>query len=543
MDAQQPAPGGNGVDPPPNYYKYIGMGLAVSSGAFIGASFVVKKKGLLLSSAIAGEGHAYLRSPLWWTGMVMSELKASAMLMLAMCDADETDETDALPVIVGEICNFIAYSFAPALIVTPLGALSVVVCAVLSSLVLKEKLNLHGKIGCALCIVGAVVIVLHAPAQAAVTDIDQFKHFVIQPGFLVYMCLVIAVSLVIVWKVAPKYGKNHLLVYITVCSLIGSLSVVATQGLGAAIVLNITTGTPQFNHWFIYVTIVFVICTMLTEINYLNKSLNLFNTAVVTPVYYVFFTSATLVASVILFQGFKASGTSIMTVVMGFLVICAGVILLQTSKSAVLSEAMKKSKSTLSIRSDDEDDEKDELDPGPMELRAVPFDSIRQMVRASTMPNSPFSHPATPNRSTASTNHHQRDPQFSHNTLFSRLHRRTDQGAAAHPRPTTETPLQGVIILPDNDDDLDHPSEQSPPVHGLGPAVVLQPIEKQQTKAKEGTLPQESQEKGIEAKTAVDQAASRNKVAATPTTSTPVNVDEPSETQLISTASTLREKE
>jgi hypothetical protein len=30
-------------------------------------------------------------------------------------------------VIIGEICNFVAYSFAPALIVTPLGALSVVV--------------------------------------------------------------------------------------------------------------------------------------------------------------------------------------------------------------------------------------------------------------------------------------------------------------------------------------------------------------------------------------------------------------------------------
>ncbi|KAF9280598.1 hypothetical protein BGZ68_007124 [Mortierella alpina] len=517
MDAQQPAPGGNGVDPPPTYYKFIGMGLAISSGAFIGASFVVKKKGLLLSSAIAGEGHAYLRSPLWWTGMVM--------------------------MIVGEICNFIAYSFAPALIVTPLGALSVVVCAVLSSIVLKEKLNLHGKIGCALCIVGAVVIVLHAPAQAAVTDIDQFKHFVIQPGFLVYMCLVIVVSLLIVWKVAPKYGKSHLLVYITVCSLIGSLSVVATQGLGAAIVLNITTGTPQFNHWFIYVTIVFVICTMLTEINYLNKSLNLFNTAVVTPVYYVFFTSATLVASVILFQGFKASATSIMTVVMGFFVICAGVVLLQTSKSAALSEAMKKSKSTLSIRSDDEDDEKDELDLGPMGLRVVPFDSIRQMVRASTMPNSPFSHPSTPNHSTGSSNRHQRDPHFSHNTLFSRLHHRTDQGAAAHPQSTAQIPLQGVIILPENDNDLDHSNEQSPPVNGLGPAAVIKPIEKQQSKAKEDALPQEVQEKAIEDKTAPSQAASGNQVATPRPLSTRAEVDEPSRTKLISTASTLREQE
>ncbi|KAF9944069.1 hypothetical protein BGZ70_005074 [Mortierella alpina] len=281
---------------------------------------------------------------------------------------------------------------------------------------------------------------------------------------------------------------------------------------------------------------------MLTEINYLNKSLNLFNTAVVTPVYYVFFTSATLVASVILFQGFSASASSIMTVVMGFLVICAGVILLQTSKSAVLAEAMKKSKSTLSIPSDDEDDEKDELDPGPMELRAVPFDSIRQMVRASTMPNTPYSHPSTPNPSTAGSNHRQRDPHFSHNTLFSRLRRRTDQEAAGHPQPTPQIPLQGVVILPDNVDDLDHANEQSPPVNELGPAVVLKPIEKQQSKAPKDAAPQEFQEKDVEERTAADRTAPRNQVAATQI-STPTDVDEPSRAQLVSTASTLREKE
>jgi magnesium transporter len=62
--------------------------------------------------------------------------------------------------------------------------------------------------------------------------------------------------------------------------------------------------------------------------------LNLFNAALVTPTYYVFFTSSTIVTSAILFQGFKGSVTSIITVVMGFFVICAGVVLLQLSKSA-----------------------------------------------------------------------------------------------------------------------------------------------------------------------------------------------------------------
>lgn len=65
-----------------------------------------------------------------------------------------------------------------------------------------------------------------------------------------------------------------------------------------------------------------------------QKALNLFNAALVTPTYYVFFTSATIVTSAVLFQGFKGTPATIATVIMGFLQICAGVILLQLSKSA-----------------------------------------------------------------------------------------------------------------------------------------------------------------------------------------------------------------
>lgn len=78
---------------------------------------------------------------------------------------------------------------------------------------------------------------------------------------------------------------------------------------------------------------VFVVCTLLTEINYLNKALELFNTAMVTPVYYVTFTTATIIASAILFQGFSGTATEIITVVLGFLTICAGIVLLQMSKA------------------------------------------------------------------------------------------------------------------------------------------------------------------------------------------------------------------
>nr|GMD24463.1 probable magnesium transporter NIPA6 [Ipomoea batatas] len=83
-----------------------GIGLALLSSAFIGASFIIKKKGLRRAAAVSGVragvgGYSYLLEPLWWFGMVT--------------------------MIVGEIANFVAYAFAPAVLVTPLGALSIIV--------------------------------------------------------------------------------------------------------------------------------------------------------------------------------------------------------------------------------------------------------------------------------------------------------------------------------------------------------------------------------------------------------------------------------
>ncbi|KAG0222905.1 hypothetical protein BGW42_006248 [Actinomortierella wolfii] len=157
--------------------------------------------------------------------------------------------------------------------------------------------------------------------------------------------------------------------------LISSLSVVATQGLGAAIVHNISTGEPQFTNWFIYFVIVFVIVTLLIEINYLNKALNLFNTAMVTPTYYVTFTSTTIVTSAILSQGFNASAVAIITVVLGFLVICAGILLLQTSKPVmpVIVQEGKVSEVLGSVY--------DDFEPNAADLRASPFSSIRHITR------------------------------------------------------------------------------------------------------------------------------------------------------------------
>ncbi|KAK7503720.1 hypothetical protein BaRGS_00004843 [Batillaria attramentaria] len=140
---------------------YIGLFLAISSSIFIGTSFIFKKLGLLRlarnSSTRAGQGgYGYLREWMWWAGMILMT--------------------------VGEFANFAAYAFAPATLVTPLGALSVLVSAILASRVLKEHLNLLGKLGCGLCVIGSTVMVIHSPKEQEVANIDQLKAMVAEPG-------------------------------------------------------------------------------------------------------------------------------------------------------------------------------------------------------------------------------------------------------------------------------------------------------------------------------------------------------------------------
>lgn len=236
-------------DERPSFYKAVGIGLAIGSGVFIGTSFVLKKVGLLKANEkyneVAGEGYGYLRNGYWWGGMIL--------------------------MILGEVCNFVAYAFTDAILVTPLGALSVVITTVLSAIFLKERLSMVGKVSCFLCIIGSVVIVMNAPANSAVKDIQEMQSYVITPGFLTYSGLIIVGSVIVAFWVAPRWGNKNMLVYISICSWVGGLSVVATQGLGAAIIAWIG-GKPQYKEWFMWVLFVFVIGTLLVEIIYLNVS-------------------------------------------------------------------------------------------------------------------------------------------------------------------------------------------------------------------------------------------------------------------------------
>ncbi|XP_006032253.1 magnesium transporter NIPA4 [Alligator sinensis] len=293
------------------YGFYIGLALAIFASFLIGSSVILKKKGLLRlvkkGGTRAGDGgHGYLKDWLWWAGL------------LTMGG--------------GEAANFAAYAFAPATIVTPLGALSVLISAILSSYLLGERLNLLGKLGCMLSIVGSTMMVIHAPEEEEVTTLDELSSKLKEPGFLAYAVILLAVCLVLIFFLAPHYGQTNILVYLTICSVIGAFSVSSVKGLGIAI-KGFFAGWPVLQHPLTWILVVTLVASITTQINYLNKSLDIFNTSLVFPIYYVLFTTIVITTSIILFKEWVTmSVVDIIGTVSGFLTIILGVFLLHAFK-------------------------------------------------------------------------------------------------------------------------------------------------------------------------------------------------------------------
>ncbi|KAL3506453.1 hypothetical protein ACH5RR_031835 [Cinchona calisaya] len=287
-----------------------GLILAISSSIFIGSSYIVKKKGLKKAAAngtrAGSGGYSYLLEPWWWAGLI-------AMIM-------------------GEIANFAAYAFAPAILVTPLGALSIIFSSVLAHFILKEKLHIFGVVGCALCLVGSVTIVIHAPLERDIESVKDVWNLATEPGFLVYTCIVVFLVVLLIFRYSPRYGQTYMVVFIGICSLTGSLTVMGVKAVAIALKLTFS-GMNQFKYFQTWFFTLFVIAFCLLQLNYLNKALDTFNTAVVSPVYYVMFTTLTIVASIIMFKDWDSQNVSqIVSELCGFVTILSGTFLLHKTK-------------------------------------------------------------------------------------------------------------------------------------------------------------------------------------------------------------------
>ena len=62
--------------------------------------------------------------------------------------------------------------------------------ALMASYFLKEKLNLLGKVGCLLCLLGSTLIVVHAPISQDIQTMEELLNRILEPGMSKYFMLV-----------------------------------------------------------------------------------------------------------------------------------------------------------------------------------------------------------------------------------------------------------------------------------------------------------------------------------------------------------------
>lgn len=288
----------------------VGIIIAIVSSFINGSTFVLQKKGILRSRE---KGVSYLWDAVWWSGTIA--------------------------MIVGQIGNFLSYNFAPAVIVTPLGALGVLFGSVLASCVLKEHLNILGKLGCVLCCCGAVVLIIHSPKAETVTSRLELEERFSDPVFVLYASLVVLLLLVLIFWIAPVHGSSSIMVYVSICSLFGSFTVPCSKGLGLVAQEAFSQSPFGGRAFSIFVLLLSTLAvSTLTQFFYINKALEVFSSNMFEAIYYVAFTSSVILASAILFKEWTVLTISDgLALVCGFVAVCVGVVLLRISQEAELT--------------------------------------------------------------------------------------------------------------------------------------------------------------------------------------------------------------
>lgn len=236
----------------------------------------------LPNSSRSNTGFAFLRNPTWWIG---------TFLMAA-----------------GEIGNFAAFAYAPASLVAPLGAWSVVLSAILAHVFLHETISNVNLIGITLCVAGAFLIGTSGPdvsAAEAALDAAAVYRLLIRLPFVIFIVLTVTATAGLIYiSHRTTLGQRYIFVYVGVSSLLGAVTVVCAKALSTFLRLTIE-GNSQFGNWLPFGLGIILGSAILAQLRYLNLAMSQFGNAQVIPVYYVLFTTCAMTSGVIMYREFE----------------------------------------------------------------------------------------------------------------------------------------------------------------------------------------------------------------------------------------------
>jgi len=219
--------------------------------------------------------NSYLKSPIWWLGISL--------------------------MVVGEAGNFLAYGFAPASIVSPLGVVALISNCLIAPLLLGERFRWRDGVGVIIAIAGCVTVVLSASESNPKLNPDKIWQLITQWEFETY--LGISLVLIIALSVASnKFGHRTILIDLGLVGLYGGYTVLSTKGISSLLSSKIWR---VITFPITYVLLAVLVFTAVMQIKYVNRALQHFNATMVIPTQFVLFTLSVIIGSAVLYRDFE----------------------------------------------------------------------------------------------------------------------------------------------------------------------------------------------------------------------------------------------
>ncbi|KAJ6132479.1 Magnesium transporter NIPA [Penicillium samsonianum] len=223
-----------------------------------------------------GNRKSYLKSPYWWVGIVL--------------------------MVVGEMGNFMAYGFAPASIVSPLGVVALISNCIIAPCLLKEQFRKRDLWGVLVSIAGAVVVVLSAKSSEEQIGPHEIWVNITRWEFELYLGLTTSLIIGLMWA-SHQYGSRSILIDVGLVALFGGYTALSTKGVS-----SLLSGTLWHVITFpiTYLLVFVLVSSALMQIRYINRALQRFDSTQVIPTQFVLFTLAVIIGSAVLYRDFES---------------------------------------------------------------------------------------------------------------------------------------------------------------------------------------------------------------------------------------------
>lgn len=218
---------------------------------------------------------SYLRSPIWWVGISL--------------------------MVVGETGNFLAYGFAPASIVSPLGVVALISNCLIAPLLLGEKFRWRDAIGVLIAVGGCVVVVLSASDSNPKLTPGAIWRLVTAWEFETYLGVTCFLIIVLMFA-SNKFGEKSILIDVGLVGLFGGYTALSTKGVASLLTYSIWR---VVTFPITYLLVAVLVATAVMQIKYINRALQRFNATMVIPTQFVLFTISVIVGSAVLYRDFE----------------------------------------------------------------------------------------------------------------------------------------------------------------------------------------------------------------------------------------------